>query len=284
MSLSPAAVVVNHDAGELLVDCVASLRSEGVMEVVVVDNASTDGSLDTLAGTDPAVQVVHSGGNLGYGAGANRGVAVVGSELVLVSNPDVVVHRGALAALAEALDADPTIAVAGPRILDETGHRYPSARRFPSWVDAAGHAALGMLAPGNRFSRRYRMEDLDLEKTGEVDWVSGACFLARVSVFEELRGFDERYFMYLEDVDLCYRARRLGYGVVYVPGASVTHVQGHSTSRRPLRMLVEHHRSALRFAAGRSTGWRRAALPAVALLLAVRLGIAAVRQLAGRGR
>jgi len=282
VSRSPAAVVVNHDAGDLLLECVTSLRAEGVSELVVVDNASSDGSSERLEAVDDGVRVVRTGRNLGYGAGANRGLAVVEAELVLVANPDVVVHQGAVAALAAALEADPSLGVAGPQILDADGTRYPSARRFPSWVDAAGHVVLGAWAPGNRFSRRYRMDDIDLVGSCEVDWVSGACFMARRSTLDELHGFDERYFMYLEDVDLCFRARRLGYGVSYVPAATVTHVQGHSTARRPLRMLAEHHRSALRFAAQRSTGWRRLALPGVAVALGVRFVALAIRQVLQR--
>lgn len=283
----PAAVVVNHDAGAVLLECTSSLRAEGVAELVVVDNASCDGSPEQLEAADAEARVVRTGRNLGYGAGANRGLALVDTELVLVSNPDVVVHPGALETLGDALRADPALAIVGPRIVSGDGTRYPSARRFPSWVDAAGHALLGAVSVDNRFTRRYRMTDLDASTaTTPVDWVSGACFLARRRALEDLGGFDERYFMYLEDVDLCWRAHRSGYAVAYVPAATVTHIQGLSTGRRPLRMLAEHHRSALRFAGRRSAGWRRAALPGVALVLLVRFVVAALRQVVvrrGRG-
>jgi N-acetylglucosaminyl-diphospho-decaprenol L-rhamnosyltransferase len=272
-----AAVVVNHDAGKALLACVASLQADGVREVVVVDNASSDGSPEALMAVEPAVRLVPTGANLGYGAAANRGVAGVGSELVLVTNPDVAVHRGALGALAAALE-DPTVAIAGPQLLEANGTRYPSARRFPSYVDATGHALLAHVAPANRFTRRYRMDDLNTSTVAQVDWVSGACFLARRRALEELGGFDEAYFMYAEDADLCWRARRAGWGVVYVPQAVVTHLQGVSTARRPFRMLVAHHRSVLRFAARTERGWRRLALPLVAVFLALRLAVMCARQ------
>ena len=296
-----AAVVVNHDAGDALLRCVASLRADGVGEVIVVDNASTDGSTERVAAADPAVRLVLTGANLGYGAGANRGIAASGGAFVLVSNPDVAVHEGALEVLHRALLSDPVLAIAGPCILEADGTHYPSARRFPSLVDAAGHALLAGVAPGNRFTRRYRMagevsgtaagplpgEDDVTEseppeagatiETSEVDWVSGACFLARRSALENLGGFDESYFMYAEDADLCWRARRAGWGVAYVPGAVVTHIQGVSTGRRPYRMLAAHHRSVYRFASRSSTGWRRAALPAVAAFLALRLAAVSAR-------
>jgi N-acetylglucosaminyl-diphospho-decaprenol L-rhamnosyltransferase len=280
-----AAVVVNHDAGDALAAFLTSLRAENVSDVIVVDNASTDGSSDRL-GSDPSVRVLKTGVNLGYGAGANRGLAVTDAELVLVSNPDISVHPGALDALAAAFAADPTLAIAGPRILAADGTRYPSARRFPSMAVAAGHVLLGMLSPGNRFSRRYRMAELDPSSNLPVDqptaipvdWVSGACFMARQRALKELGGFDESYFMYVEDLDLCWRAHRAGWAVAYVPAATVTHLQGVSTARRPYRMLLAHHRSAFHFASRRANGWRRMTLPAVAVLLGVRLVVAWARQ------
>jgi len=276
-----SAVVVNHDAGALLLECVTSLHDDGAAEIVVVDNASSDGSADALEASGAAARVVRTGHNLGYGAGANRGIAASSGELVVVSNPDVVVHGGALAKLVGVLEADPTVAIAGPRIEEPDGTRYPSARRFPSFVDATGHALLAGIAPGNRYSRRYRMADLEAGAQAGVDWVSGAFFLARRRALEELGGFDEGYFMYAEDTDLCWRARRAGWGVLYVPGAVVTHRQGVSTARRPYRMLVAHHRSVLRFASRTTRGWRRLALPLVALVLALRLGFLCARQAAG---
>lgn len=273
-----SAVVVNHEAGDVLLGCVASLRAEGVRDVTVVDNASSDRSGEALVSVDGKVRLVQTGTNRGYGAAANRGVDVSACELVLISNPDVVVHPGAVAALVEVFDADPNLAIAGPAMLDPDGSRYPSARRFPSLVDAAGHALLGDLVPENPFTRRYRMGYLDAEEVTEVDWVSGACFLARRRALEELGGFDESYFMYAEDTDLCWRARRAGWGVLYVPAAVVTHVQGISTARRPYRMLVAHHRSVFRFATRTERGWHRLALPPMAVFLALRLGVKCARQ------
>jgi N-acetylglucosaminyl-diphospho-decaprenol L-rhamnosyltransferase len=281
---SVGAVVVNHDAGDALVACVGSLRREGIDEVVVVDNASTDGSADRLLIADPGVRLVRAGENLGYGSGVNRGLQESDRGLVLVCNPDVVVHEGALGALVDALLDDDRTAVVGPCILETDGSRYPSARRFPSWLDAAGHALLGIVRPDNPFTGRYRMTDLDTARPSAVDWVSGACFLARRSVLEELGGFDERYFMYLEDTDLCWRVGRAGYRVCYVPQATVSHLRGHSTARRPYRMLVAHHRSALRFAVSTTSGWRRAGLPFVALVLGLRLVVATVLRALGGPR
>jgi len=270
--LRTAAVVVNYESGSALARCVEGLRSEGVAEVVVVDNGSLDGSVGQLLRGFPEVEVLVPGRNLGYGAAANRGVAATTAPCVLVCNPDLEVRPGAVAALAGALKGDPGCAVVGPLIRNPGGDRYPSARMFPSLVDAAGHALFGLLAPDNRFTRSYQKAHLDTATGGPevVDWVSGACFLVRRSAYEQMGGFDEAYFMYAEDVDLCWRLGRAGWRVVYLPTAEVTHSQGISTDRHPYRMIFEHHRSLLRFATRSSEGWRAALLPLVALGIGVR--------------
>jgi N-acetylglucosaminyl-diphospho-decaprenol L-rhamnosyltransferase len=269
-------VIVNYESGAALVRCVDGLRSEWVAEVVVVDNGSVDGSLDEVRRRFPEVVVLVPGQNLGYGTAANRGVAATTSPWVLVCNPDLEVRPAAVALLSDALTANPGYALAGPLIRTPGGDRYPSARRFPSLSDAAGHALLGMFAPDNRFTRSYQQTHLGDAGVGlqTVDWVSGACFMARRSAFEQVGGFDEAYFMYAEDVDLCWRLGRAGWQVAYVPAAEVTHAQGVSTDRHPYRMIFEHHRSLLRFAARSSGGWRKALLPLVALGIGVRAGLA----------
>lgn len=276
-----AVVVVNYESGPILASCVASLEKEGPAELVVVDNGSTDGSVDELRRQIPDIEVLVPGQNLGYGAAANRGVAATRSELVLVCNPDLSISPGALAELATALDSDPRLAVVGPLIRTPEGDRYPSARQFPSMIDAAGHALLGQFVPQNPFTRAYQREGLagEVDTVWPVDWVSGACFLVRRSAFEQVGGFDERYFMYLEEVDLCWRLGRAGWKVAYVPAAVVAHHQGVSTDRHPYRMIVEHHRSLLRFAVQSTSGWRRALLPLVVVGIGVRAVLAGVRKL-----
>jgi N-acetylglucosaminyl-diphospho-decaprenol L-rhamnosyltransferase len=272
-----AAAVVNFNAGELLAGCVRSLLDEGVEPVVVVDSGSTDGSLDAVVAMhDDRVAVMRAPRNAGYGAGANRAVrAIVDHHRpVLVCNPDIVVHPGAPAALAGALDADPALGVVGPRLINSDGSLYPSARTFPKLADAVGHAFLGTVWPNNPFSRRYKLLDWDHETGRTIDWVSGACFLIRRDAWDELGGFDQAYFMYMEDVDLCWRAWKAGWGVAYEPKAEVTHVQGASTDQRAYRMIVAHHLSMLRFAARTTTGPARLLLPVMAIGMAVRTALA----------
>ena len=281
------AVVVDHDAGALLESCVRSILAEGGNPVVVVENGEPGSVEATLrpvlhATPLPPVFVVRPGRNLGFGSGANRGLAALAGlaappEWVLVSNPDLVMHGGALSALRESLEAHPAWAVVGPRILTEAGDVYPSARSFPSFTDAAGHALLGLFDPENPFTRRYKAAPPQGEVVTEAGWVSGSCFLARRRALDELGGFDETYFMYAEDMDLCWRAHDAGWGVGFAGTAEVTHVQGASTARHPFRMMAAHHRSALRYTVRTTKGWRRAALPLAALALGLRMALATVR-------
>jgi N-acetylglucosaminyl-diphospho-decaprenol L-rhamnosyltransferase len=278
------AVVVNYNAAAHLAPCLTSLRSAGATSVVVVDNGSSDGSREVVSGADPAATWIETGANLGYGRAANRGAAGLHAEYLLVANPDLVVGPEALTALASRLDAEPDLGIVGPRILNPDGTIYPSARTFPDMVDAIGHGLLGSVAPANPFTRRYRLLDWDHSEPARVDWVSGACFLVRRTVWDRLAGFDPAYFMYLEDVDLCWRCRRAGWAVGYEPAAEVVHVQGVSANQHPYRMLAAHHRSMWRFAQRTTAGPKRAALPLVAVGLAARLVLSCAQHRLQTGR
>jgi N-acetylglucosaminyl-diphospho-decaprenol L-rhamnosyltransferase len=272
---SVGAVVVNYNAAGHLGACLDSLAANDVETILVVDNASADASLAEARTRE--VPWIETGTNLGYGRAVNQGAnepAVRASPYLLVCNPDLVIRPGAVTCLLAALEDDPSLAVVGPRLSNPDGSLYPSARTFPDLVDAIGHGLLGMVAPRNRFTRRYRLLDWDHRSRARVDWVSGACFLIRRDVWDTVDGFDPSYFMYMEDVDLCWRVSRAGWAVGYEPGAEVVHAQGVSADRHPYRMLAAHHRSMWRFAWRTTTGGRRAALPIVGVGLAGRLLVA----------
>lgn len=273
-SVRVSAVVVDYRAGEALAHCVASLRSNGVAEVIVVDNDEVAARQPVVV--DSEVTVVHTGVNLGYGRGVNRGAAVAHGEYLVVSNPDVVVHEGAIEVLVAYLAAHPEVGVVAPRIERPDGSLYPSQRVFPNVALAGAHALLAPFWPGNPATRRYRAARRD----GTVDWVSGAFFVMRRDVFESVGGFDERFFMFAEDMDLCWRVRERGLVVAALTEAAVTHVEGLSRRHASRAMLIAHHESALRFEAYHARGVRRLLVPVAALVLGVRLGLA----LAGVGR
>jgi N-acetylglucosaminyl-diphospho-decaprenol L-rhamnosyltransferase len=268
-----AAVVVTYEAGPRLTACVQSVladTSAGPVDVVVVDNGSTDGSVDALRAAVPDVRVVRAPGNVGYARAANLGIAATRAPIVAVINSDTVLEPGAAQTLVHRLDREARLGAVGPQLRNLDGSAYPSARTLPSVRVAVGHALLGLWNPENRYSAEYRQLDADPATPRLVDVVSGAAIWLRRSALDEIGGWDERFFMYLEDTDLCWRLRRAGWDVAYEPAAVVHHEQGASTAQQPYRMLVEHHRSAWRFAQKRFTGVRVVLLPFAAVFLAAR--------------
>jgi N-acetylglucosaminyl-diphospho-decaprenol L-rhamnosyltransferase len=273
-----AAVVINYEAGAALCDCVRSLLADTSAghppKVVVVDNGSSDGSAAAVARALPAVTVLDPGANLGYARAANLGIAATDAPVVAVCNPDLEVREGAAGALLDRLDAESDLGAVGPMIRNTDGTIYPSARSVPRLRDAVGHGLLGLVWRTNPFTRRYRQLDADPRRRRDVDWVSGAAVWLRRAALTTVGGWDDRYFMYVEDVDLCWQLRQRGWRVSYEPGAVVTHVQGATTAKHPYRMIAEHHRSLYRYASKRWRGARRLALPFAAAFLALRAGLA----------
>lgn len=276
-----AAVIVNYNAGPALAGCVTSVLDEGPEEIVVVDNDSSDGSAEELRRIFPDVTLVAAGQNLGYARAANLGIAATRAPVVAVLNPDVVLRPGAAEAVLTRFNTEADLGALGPTLLNSDGTVYPSARRVPSMADAVGHGLLYFVWTGNPFTRRYRQVDADASRPRDVDWVSGAAVWLRRAALDDVGGWDERYFMYVEDVDLCWRLRTAGWRVGYEPGARVEHLLGVSTAGAPYRMIAEHHRSLYRFATRRFTGRRRLLLPAAAGFLGARALLAMVHHKAG---
>jgi N-acetylglucosaminyl-diphospho-decaprenol L-rhamnosyltransferase len=267
---SVGVVIVDYHAGEELRRCIDSLRAEGVREIVVVENGAAGSARPFV---DEETIVVEPGVNLGYGRGVNRGAAMITSDVLVVSNPDIEVHEGAISALVAALDQHPSVGIVGPTIVTPTGETYPAHRVFPNPLLAGVHAVLAPLWPNNPATRRYRAP----RKDGSVDWVSGAFFAMRASLFREIGGFDESYFMFAEDMHICWKVNQSGRRVTVVPSAVVTHVEGVSRARAPREMIVAHHRSALRFESHTATGARRLLFPLAALVLGLRLAVMLAR-------
>ncbi|NUU04783.1 glycosyltransferase family 2 protein [Leifsonia sp. C5G2] len=251
-----AVVTVSYNSSSQLDSFLSSLDEElrAGVAVVIADNASSDVRSSEAIAQAHGARVLPLADNLGYGGAVNRAVASLPEtvDAVLICNPDVLVGEDALDALRARLDAEPTIGAVGPRILNEDGTLYPSARRIPSLRTGIGHALFVRVWPGNPWTKAYRSENQVSAR--DVGWLSGACLLVRRSVFEELGGFDEGYFMYFEDVDLGYRIGRAGFRNRYEPAASVVHVGGLSTQAESRRMVRVHHASAYRFLANKYPG------------------------------
>lgn len=264
-SLPIAVITVTYSPGEYLEPFVASLQQAASRPtyVVLADNGSTDGVPEACAERNESVHFLPTGGNLGYGGGMNAGAQYLQSlrdagridpEYFIIANPDVVFTPGSIDRLVEAAKRWPQSAAVGPYIRQDDGSAYPSAREVPNLRNGIGHALCSAVWPSNPWTKAYRAgERMDEERL--AGWLSGSCLLLRWEAFETVGGFDERYFMYMEDVDLGDRFARAGYDNVFAPEAIITHAVGHAASKHPTAMLPAHHASAYRFQADRHPHW-----------------------------
>jgi N-acetylglucosaminyl-diphospho-decaprenol L-rhamnosyltransferase len=255
---------VTYSPGETLEGFVRSLAAatSRPTEIVLADNGSTDGVPEAVAAAHPNVRLLRTGGNVGYGAAVNAGLAGMTGGYALVANPDVRFEPGSVDELLAAAARWPRAATVGPAIRTPEGELYPSARDLPRLSTGIGHALLGWAWPANPWTARYRRER-EAPRERPAGWLSGSCLLVDVEAFWSVGGFDPGYFMYFEDVDLAERLGRRGWLHVYAPSAVVVHEGGHATGREPTRMARVHHTSALRYLSSRYPGARNAPLRAV---------------------
>jgi N-acetylglucosaminyl-diphospho-decaprenol L-rhamnosyltransferase len=243
-----SAIVVSYNTRDDLLRCLAALHAPGEpsMDVIVVDNASHDGSADAVGAHFPAVRVVANAENLGFSKANNIGLRAASGEYALLVNSDCEVRPGAVATLLRLIDARPDVAMAGPRHVGSDGSPQvsfgPNLTLLAEWRQ--GRLVRGVKA-GHADAQR---EAAALgARESEPDWLSASCVLARRSALEAVGGFDEGFFLYEEDVDLCLRLRRAGWRVVFTPAAEVVHHLGRSMDTAPARARLEYHRSHLRF-------------------------------------
>ncbi|GAB3616052.1 glycosyltransferase family 2 protein [Okibacterium endophyticum] len=259
-------VTVTHNSVVELETFLRSVRINDAFEteVVVADNQSDDWDQIVEVSRRFEASPIQLGRNAGYGAAANAGVKRLSHEcdFILVSNPDVSLHRGAIKELVEYAVSDPAAGAVGPKIVDQAGEVYPSARRQPSLFVGAAHALFVSAWPTNPWTKRYHNHSDD-SSPREVEWLSGACLLLRRQSFESVNGFDEAFFMYFEDVDLGYRLGESGWRSVYDPTAVVTHTGAHSTAKQSELMTKVHHSSAYLYLAKRYPHWYHMPLRAV---------------------
>lgn len=272
MTPSVLVVTVTHNTGETLRPFLASLQaaSSAPTRTVVVDNASTTLTLERDLAEEFGVRLIELDDNRGYGSGIAAGIeASDSSDYVLIVNPDVVFAPGAIDVMVEVAESDRTIGAVGPRIIDSDGHVYPSARNLPSIGVGVGHALFFRLWPSNPWTKRYHVDGDDMEEPRDAGWLSGACLLVRRSAYDAIEGFDPRFFMYFEDVDLGARLGEAGWRNRYHPAATVTHTGAHSTSQNGSRMAAVHHDSAYLYLSRTYSAWYHAP---TRLLLRVGLG------------
>jgi hypothetical protein len=242
-------VIVSHNVRDLVAACLGSIdaersRSGLFIETLLCDSASADGTAEHVAAAFPWARVLPSRQNLGFTGGNNRGLRLARGRHLLLLNPDTELRPGAIDALASHLDAHPDVAAVGPRLVRGDGSTQPSRRRFPGRLTGFVESTvlqrwLADAAP----LRRYYMADLPDDREHDVDWLVGAAIMLRAEALRAVGLFDERYFMYSEEVDLCRRIKAAGWRIVYLPTATVVHHEGKSSQQNPTQRDLRFHES-----------------------------------------
>lgn len=278
-SMDLSVVILNWNARDFLHAALTSIVTQNWrhnIEVIVVDNHSLlDDSAAMVRHEFPQVALIETGRNLGFSAGNNVGLRAASGRYILFLNPDTVVHEQAFDILIEWMDAHREVGACGPKLLNGDGTLQASCRTFPSF--GAGlfrNTLLGRLFPNNPWSRGYLMQDFQHSKEQAVDWLSGSALFVRREALDQIGGgWDESYFMYCEDVDLCYRLKTKNWPCFYVPQAVITHHIGKSSDWAQGAMIRRHHASMLKFYFKHyARGWGLVSAPFAVLGIALRAG------------
>ena len=247
MSPRVSVVIVGYRSRAALEGCLESLRACGEvipLQVVVVDNASGDGTVEFVRRVHPTVEVVANPDNRGFTRGVNQGLERARGDFLFVLNPDCLVTAEALERLVRALEQEPGLAAVAPMLLDGDRRPVRSCGRFPDlWTLFCDHLGLAQGFPDTPLFGRYKYGGRPLESLGPVDWASGAALLVPRSAHLAVGGLDERIFMYMEEVDWCLRAARAGLAVRYVPEARIVHLGQQSSRQAPGETYLHNLRS-----------------------------------------
>ena len=245
---SIAVVVVNYNTREFLRSCLSAVLREKPSEVIVVDNASSDGSVEMLKASYPGVFLHENRRNIGYGAAANQAISGSNADYLLLLNSDTMVHAGTLHALTTYLDQHPDVAIVGPRLVNPDGSLQPSCYPFPGTIRWYLHYEIsGQIIRRTPILAERQQSIWPHSRAQRVPWVMGAALAIRRKAFNAVGGFDESFFMYCEETDLCYRLSTVGWQVHFAPSATVTHVGQASTKQYRTDMAVQHIASKLLF-------------------------------------
>ena len=254
-------IIVSWNVRDLLRNCLASVKQQTAAgepqmadsgrrscEIIVVDNASHDGTIEMLRAEFPDARVIANTENAGFTRANNQALAVAQGRYLFLFNPDTELRPGALQTLYDYAEAHPRVGIVGPQLFYGDGSVQSSRRRFPTLATAFLESTkLQQWFPRNRVLTRYYMNDTRDDATQEVDWINGSAMFVRRAVYDQIGGLDEEFFMYSEELDWCYRAKRADWQIVYLPTAQVTHYEGKSSEQVVAARDIYFHSSKVRF-------------------------------------
>lgn len=239
-------LIVNYKNSATLPDCLDSVykTTEGLnFEVIVIDNGSEDRGLKTVQENFPKIRWIQNNANRGFAKANNQGAKVSRGKTLLFLNPDTQLTNNATQNMIAQLKQDSLTGVVGPKVLNPDGSLQYSCRTFPTvWTGLFNrYSFVSRFFPKNRHTTRYLMTDYDHKKSREVDWVSGCCMMVPKSAFKKVGGFDEKYFLFNEDVDLCHSLKHHGYKTLYLPDAKIYHDITSSNRKVPHKIILKRH-------------------------------------------
>lgn len=245
-------IIVTYNSRAVLGPCLESLKRQTLFrqtEVLVVDNASSDGTPELIRTEYPWVELVRGSENVGYSRGVNLGIRRAQGDYLLVLNPDTVVQEDSIAKLVDFMNGAPNAGIVGPKLIFHDGNLQYSCRRFYNWkVLVLRRTPLGKIFKNSKAVSDHLMQDFDHESTKDVDWILGACMMVRRKAVESVGLMDERFFLYFEDVDWCYRMRQKGWTVYYHPDSVVVHNYARDSAQKVLnRSFIAHLASLIRY-------------------------------------
>ncbi|MCG2789481.1 MAG: glycosyltransferase family 2 protein [Actinomycetia bacterium] len=274
-ALKLSIIIVSYNSSNLLEECLDSIFKYPCGQnygIIVVDNNSSDGSQELVRKKYPGVELITNTSNVGFAAANNMAIKSTDSDFILLLNSDCQVYENSLDEMLGFIERITEAAVVGPKIINSDGSIQYSCRKFPSIIDAGLHSILVNIAPDNPVSRKYKLADISREKPFEVDWVSGSCMLVRRQALLRTGFMDENYFMYVEDIDLCFQMWKKNWKVFYYPHAEILHHVGGSTNVGKVAASVRMQKSILYFFwKNYRKSWKILLIPPLVVVLGLRI-------------
>jgi N-acetylglucosaminyl-diphospho-decaprenol L-rhamnosyltransferase len=239
-------IIVNYNHSHMLKDCLESVNrtvKKIQFEIILIDNSSQDEGLEAILKHYPETRLINNLKNVGFACANNQGAKIASSDFLFFINPDTIMTEGTVESMLDYIRLDSSIGILAPKVLNPDQTIQYSCRRFPTvWSGLFNRYSLTTrLFPSNPYSTNYLMLDYSHDSTRSVDWVSGCCMMINNSAFKQVKGFDENYFLFIEDVDICQVIKKKGFRIVYFPEAKIFHKISSSNSRLTPQTIIKRH-------------------------------------------
>lgn len=224
-------------------DSILATSGDLKMEIIVVDNFSKDKTQEILKPYGSQIKLIQNSSNLGYAKGCNQGLKIAQGNYILLLNPDTEITENSLKKMRDFMEKNPEAGALGPQLLDFEGQIQPSCRRFPNYKLLLWElSGLSRLFPKSKIFGAWKMGDFDFKSTREVEQPMGSALLIRKKVIDQIGLMDERFFLFYNDVDFCYRIKQAGWKIYFYPEAKIFHSKGASTGQVKIKKIIQSHR------------------------------------------